>query len=84
MSTLGDLIGDSHTISRMTDQQFSKYWSSLGIVVRIASHAAPHPGQPNPARTEINNTAATTSATWKQTVQAPASAFGFARPSDAR
>jgi hypothetical protein len=42
---------------------------------------APPPPPPEPARTEINCTAASTQTTWQQTApRPPASPFGFGRP----
>ena len=55
MSALSDLIGDSDTIGRMTDQEFDHYWKALGTVVRLACQAKPEPEKavPQSARKEL-------------------------------
>ena len=46
--------------------------------LRVWAHAAPpQPADPAPARTEINNTAASTERRWAPHVTAPATPFGF-------
>lgn len=49
-----------------------------GVVTEYRRLDAPPP-PPEPPKAEINNTAATTQATWQRTHRAPASPFGFTK-----
>lgn len=83
MSPLADLAGDSAAIGRMTDAEFTEYWTALGTVVRLVCKARPPPagstGPPGQDPTSVTSATIERAPQWDHDKRPPATAFGFTR-----